>query len=367
MIAHTLSLGSQLYRIEPEWRRIAATARFSYTANVEPLGAMFDIDQKKIAVLGDGHMATETLKIVASFPGLCLTSVVFHDKQDLWTSRLESEAVKQRCEATVSRKFSDPEVASRLKSAAPDLILSVNNSDIIRDELLAVPPDGIINFHNGPLPEYRGVNIPSWAIINGQVDHAITWHLVDDGVDSGPVVLSVPVSIDKTETAISLIVKCIMKGLESLPELLELYLRDDLSPTPQEGPGHYYSLRDSPDDGRIDLSWPCSRISALVRGLTFHPYHNTFVCPKILIGTRWFGVGQAEKVSPDRAPEHRCGAVDVDAKANALLVHAADGVVRLSFLANEDGEEISVDEIRSLLSPTHSTLTKPLGQSCHLG
>jgi methionyl-tRNA formyltransferase len=280
---------------------------------------------KKIAILGDGHMATETMRIVARFPELRLTSIAFHDNQDYWTSRLRREAQVQRCEALPSRNIAQGETVDHLRAAAPDLILSVNNSDIIKSDLLALPADGIINFHNGPLPQYRGVNIPSWAIINGETTHSISWHFVDDGVDTGPVALTAPLCIEEDETAISLIVKCIEKGLETLPALLKLYTRNDIHPEPQKGPAHYYAFKDSPNSGKIDLSWSCSRITSLVRGLTFRPYPNTFECPKIAIGNRWYCVGHAEQVEQRSDNLKEGGRSIVDVEDNGLIVSANFG------------------------------------------
>lgn len=291
-------------------------------------------------------MATEAMRIVASVPELRLTNIVFHDKQDHWTSRLQREARALQCEAVKSLKFSQIETVDRLKAGAPDLILSVNNHDIIRANLLAVPPDGIINFHNGPLPQYRGVHIPSWAIINGETSHTVTWHFVDEGVDTGPVVLTAPLKIEDNETAISLVIKCIDMGLVILPNLLDLYINGKIHPVRQRGSGRYYSMKDTPDDGRIDLSWSRSRISSLVRGLTFHPYQNTFVYPRITIGDRWYGVGRAEPVDECSGDLPEGAGRIVDVSHNSLLVRAADGLMRFSFLTDENGEQVSEDEVR---------------------
>lgn len=300
---------------------------------------------KRIAVLGDGHMATEAMKIVAGHPGMSLVAIAFHTNDDPWTSKLRNVAHVLQCEELPSSNFNQPETLQRLRDLAPDLLLSVNNSDILRRDLLAVPADGIINFHNGPLPAYRGVNIPSWAIINGETAHGISWHYVEEGIDAGPIALEAKFPVDEQETAISLIFKCIVKGLQTLPDLLQQYQENVLKPVRQCDTGHYYSQSDSPNDGGVDFSCKCSRIASLVRGLTFRPYPNTFVYPKVAVGDEWFGIGEVAAVVKNASdPIQRSGRI-VGISSQGIMVSAADGVVKLSNLMDDNGNDITVDDV----------------------
>ena len=66
-----------------------------------------------------------------------------------------------------------------------DWLLSIANLRMIPDDVLALPTKGAINFHDGPLPAYAGLNTPAWAIINGAPTHGVSWHVIEGGVDEG--------------------------------------------------------------------------------------------------------------------------------------------------------------------------------------
>ena len=66
-----------------------------------------------------------------------------------------------------------------------DWLLSIANLRIIPEAVLALPTKGAVNFHDGPLPRYAGLNTPAWAIINGEAQHGVSWHMIEGGVDEG--------------------------------------------------------------------------------------------------------------------------------------------------------------------------------------
>ena len=62
--------------------------------------------------------------------------------------------------------------------AQADWLLSIANLRMIPDDVLALPTKGAINFHDGPLPRYAGLNTPAGAIINGEATHGVSWHVI---------------------------------------------------------------------------------------------------------------------------------------------------------------------------------------------
>ena len=151
--------------------------------------------------------------------------------------------------------------------------------------------------------------------------------------------------IDEQETAINLIFKCIAKGLETLPNLLQQYQENVPKLVRQSGTGRYYSQADSPNNGRVDFTWKCSRISSLVRGLTFRPYPNTFAYPKVAVGDKWFGIGEVRAVTKKASdPTEHSGKI-VGISSQGIMVSAVDGVVELSQLMDQNGNDITVDDI----------------------
>ena len=68
-----------------------------------------------------------------------------------------------------------------------DWLLSIANLSVLPDALIARAAKGAVNFHDGPLPRYAGLNAPLWAMLNGETRHGVTWHRIEGGIDEGRV------------------------------------------------------------------------------------------------------------------------------------------------------------------------------------
>ena len=96
-----------------------------------------------------------------------------------------------------------------------DYLFAITHLAIIPDDVLELPAKLAINFHDGPLPRYAGLNTPVWAILNREVAHGVSWHVMSRGVDAGDLLEQVSVDISADETALSLNTKCMAAALES--------------------------------------------------------------------------------------------------------------------------------------------------------
>ena len=81
-------------------------------------------------------------------------------------------------------------LVERAEGLAVDWVLSVANLSLVPDAVMSLARQGGVNFHDGPLPGYAGLNAPVWALLNGETTHAITWHLMTAGIDEGEVLAS---------------------------------------------------------------------------------------------------------------------------------------------------------------------------------
>lgn len=303
--------------------------------------------QKTAVLLGDGRMAQEALKVLEAAPSLDLSVVVHHGASRRGFRQLRAVDNSRPDKLIECKNVNDEDVYRRLAALEPDVILNVNNFDLIKPRLLRLPKDGIINFHNGPVPSYRGVNIPSWVIINGESRHAVTWHLVDEGVDTGPVVSESWFDLSDSETAISLIFRCIDEGIRILPTILDDYAAGNLTVKPQEGEGRYYSRKDTPNGGRIDFTTTCAEIDRLVRGLTFHPFRNTFVYPHFISPAGPISVGKVSEVSVNEAEAaSHPGEIQV-LEEGRVIVRCKYGFVALEYLACDSGPIPDAQRLKS--------------------
>jgi natural product biosynthesis luciferase-like monooxygenase protein len=195
---------------------------------------------------------------------------------------------------TVLDRMTD--VPARCPVGSVDWILSIANLKIIPDEVLALPAKGAVNFHDGPLPRYAGLNTPAWAIWNGETEHGVSWHLIERGVDEGDILEQRLFPITSEDTAYSLNSKCYAAAMDSFPDLVTQLASGNLHRQPQDLSARSYFGRDAvpPMVGWLDMSCPAQVLARQVRALSFGEYRNPLTTPKILVGAQWCAVGHAE-------------------------------------------------------------------------
>lgn len=166
-----------------------------------------------------------------------------------------------------------------------DYLFSVVNPLILSEAILALPRKGAINFHDGPLPRYAGVHATSWAIINQEPTHAVTWHWMTRRVDEGDILQQPRIDIDADDTALTLNAKCYELAVRSFAELVPQLIGGAVSSLKQNLRARTYYGKHEIPSGACVLLWsqPADRISALVRGLTFGPIDNPLGLPKLVI------------------------------------------------------------------------------------
>lgn len=157
---------------------------------------------------------------------------------------------------------------NRLKQLRIDLVLVNSYSLILRPDILAIPPMGAINVHGALLPRYRGANVLNWVLVNGERETGVTLHYMDEGIDTGDIVLQKKVRIGPHDTALTLRNNLHRAGCRLLSELW--FLIEAGKPLPRrrqdESEACYYRRR-RPEDGLIDWRLPEREIYNLVRAL----------------------------------------------------------------------------------------------------
>ncbi len=236
-----------------------------------------------------------------------------------------------------------------------DWLLSVANLNIIPADVLARAVRGAVNFHDGPLPAYAGLNAPVWAILNGETQHGITWHMIEGGVDEGDILEQRLFEIAPGDTALTLNTRCFEAALESFPAVVG-QLETALSRRKQDLTKRSLYLRaDRPQAfGCIDFTQPVDRVLALVNGLDHGRYWNPMTTAKIALADRVLNVGSAERTAASTAV---AGTV-LSASDEGLVVACADGAVRLTRLTClNKGLAVDASTIKDALLPSLTVAT----------
>lgn len=155
-----------------------------------------------------------------------------------------------------------------LKKLNADLFLVCGYKYIIPRSIFEIPSIASINIHPSLLPSYRGQHVINWAIINGEDKTGVTFHLVDDGIDTGDIVLQKEVPISSIDNASSIHDKLYCEASSMLSFLLnDISENCQLQSYPQcEDKATYFKPR-NPEDGKIDWDNDGISICNLVRGL----------------------------------------------------------------------------------------------------
>jgi UDP-4-amino-4-deoxy-L-arabinose formyltransferase/UDP-glucuronic acid dehydrogenase (UDP-4-keto-hexauronic acid decarboxylating) len=194
-----------------------------------------------------------------------------------------------------SSSVRSPELGARLASADIDLLVNVHSLYLIHPVVLSAPRIGSFNLHPGPLPEYAGLNVPSWAIYRGESQHGVTLHWMDEGIDTGPIAWQERFSLEPEDTGLSLSAKSVRSGVPLILELVRKAADDPgaIPRYPQDLSRRQYFAAGPPADGRIDWAQPAEAILRFVRACDYGPYPSPWGVPQAELGGRTVGVAKA--------------------------------------------------------------------------
>lgn len=168
-----------------------------------------------------------------------------------------------------------PAFAEELSKMRPDAIVVVAYGRIIPPAILNIPPLGCINVHASLLPKYRGAAPIQWAIINGENKTGITTMLMDEGLDTGDMLLQEEIDISDEDTAYTLSIRLSEAGAGLLVKTLAGLKNKSLQPVRQTGePSYAPPLKK--EDGNIKWSFTSEAISNLIRGTYPWPGANCY-------------------------------------------------------------------------------------------
>ena len=216
-------------------------------------------------------------------------------------------------------------------------LFSITNLDLLAPEVIALPTRAAINFHDGPLPEYAGLNTPVWALWNGEAQHGITWHLMTREVDRGDILAQRRFDLGDNETALTLNTRCFEAAIESFEQVARGLIDGTLVPRAQaSAPQRMYRRKDRPL-AVIDWARPAAEMARLVRALDFGAYANPVASAKLLTAQGVLIVAGAERTE-QRSTQPAGTVVAVD--ANAVTVATSDHDLRLTALQRSCGSAI---------------------------
>lgn len=179
-------------------------------------------------------------------------------------------------------RVKDPHFIAQLEELNPHVIVVAAFGQILPPAVLDLPPLGCINIHPSLLPKYRGAAPINWAIINGESKTGLTTYLMDEGMDTGPMLLSREVEIEEEETAEKLGERLAALGGKLARETIQGLKEKGLQPIPQDEQGATYAPLLKKTDGLIKWEEEAERIRNQIRGMLPWPVAFTWLKGKRL-------------------------------------------------------------------------------------
>jgi methionyl-tRNA formyltransferase len=230
-------------------------------------------------------------------------------------------------------KIRTPEFLQALSAWQPDLIAVTAFGRILHTPILRLPAMGCVNVHGSLLPKYRGAAPVQWAVINGETKTGITTMLMDEGMDTGPMLLQGELDISLEDTAGTLAPRLAELGGRLLVDTIAQLKAGTLVPKRQDDGQATMAPLLKKEDGLIDWTMNATSLANRVRGLTPWPGAYSF------LGEERWNIWKA--VSIMGATTERPGTI-VTVNKQVILVATGEGILEIHEIQTANSKRMSV-------------------------
>lgn len=226
--------------------------------------------KNSIIFFGTPEFAVPTLKFLIS-KGERISLVITQPDKPKGRGKIVQPTEVKKIALQYSLPFLQPEkirdegFIEKLKVIKPEFAIVVAYGKILPKEILQIPKYGCINLHASLLPKYRGAAPIQWALINGENITGVTTMLIDEGLDTGPILLQKVIPIDEEDNALTLSERLSATGAELVYETIKGIREGTITPQPQKGESTY-APQLKKEDGKINWNTSAKDIFNLIRG-----------------------------------------------------------------------------------------------------
>lgn len=282
----------------------------------------------KVIFMGTPDFAVGTLEALVEAGHEVVLAVSQPDKpkgrgKEMQFTSVKECALKYNIPVYQPRRVRETECIEELRKYNADIMVVVAFGQILPKEILEMTPYGCINVHASLLPKYRGCAPIQWAIINGEEVTGVTTMQMDEGLDTGDMLLKTEVTIEPKETGGSLFDKLAEAGARLCVETLEALKNQTVTPIPQGETTTAYAKMLDKQLGNIDWNQTAIEIERLIRGLT--PWPSAYTNWKEKVMKIW----DAEVSYIDVEMEDANPGTIVKVEKDAFCVQTGDGFLKV--------------------------------------
>lgn len=195
---------------------------------------------------------------------------------------VKEAALEHGIEVFQPGRIREPECVEYLRSYHADIIIVAAFGQILPKEILTMPEYGCVNVHASLLPKYRGAAPIQWAVINGEKVTGVTTMRMDEGLDTGDMIMKAEILLDENETGGSLFDKLSVEGAKLCVKTVAAIADGSAVYTPQDHEAATLTKMIKKQLGNIDWTKSAAQIECLIRGLNPWPSAYTKLNGKTL-------------------------------------------------------------------------------------
>ncbi len=230
-----------------------------------------------VVLLGYHNMGCRALKVLKELE-VEVSGVFTHrdsSKENLWFKSLAEMAKGYGIPVYFPDDINEAYWVSLIRDLSPELILSCYFRQMVKEEILSIPPKGAVNLHGSLLPKYRGRCPVNWQLIHGEKVSGVTLHYMVVKADAGDIIGQEAVEVHPRDTAVTLFSKLEDAAERVLRKYIPMLLNSTAPRIPQDHSKATYFGGRRPEDGKIDWSQGADSIYNLIRAVTW-PYPGAF-------------------------------------------------------------------------------------------
>ena len=294
----------------------------------------------RVIFMGTPDFAVGTLKALLESGHEVAAVVTQPDKpkgrgKNMQFTPVKEVAVEAGITVLQPKKVREAQVVEELRTYAPDVIVVVAFGQLIPKEILEMPKYGCVNVHASLLPKYRGAAPIQWAVIDGEEKSGVTTMQMDEGLDTGDMLLKEEVVLDEEETGGSLFDKLSEVGAQLLLRTLDGLEKGTIVPEkqPEESTTAYAAML-TKHMGEIDWNKSAKEIERLIRGL--NPWPSAFT----RLGEKNVKIWRAAVL--EEKTEHAAGDV-IQIGKNRFGICTGNGILEILELQPEGKKRMAAD------------------------
>lgn len=241
----------------------------------------------RILFMGTPDFAVPTLQTLIDSDHQVIGVVTQPDKPrgrggKMHASPVKEVAVEAGLPVYQPRRVRDEAFLFEVRRLAPDVIVVVAFGQILSKEILEIPEYGCLNVHASLLPHLRGAAPIQWSVIQGDRESGVTIMQMDEGLDTGDILLTQTYTLEEKETGGSLFERLSRLGGPMILKVLEDARQGKLHPVPQNDEEHTYAKMLTKATGKLDFTRSAVELERLIRGLNPWPSAYTYIHGKML-------------------------------------------------------------------------------------